>query len=569
MNTFRIALAQINTTVGDFEGNTTKIIQSVKRARELKVDLVAFPELTICGYPPEDLILKTHFVKENLRQLKRIRSVTRSISAIIGLVHRQKNKDYNAAAFLHNGRIIDIYHKIHLPNYGVFDEKRYFEAGTRCPVFSIGETTVGINICEDIWRVDGPHKIQTRQGQAKLIVNLSCSPYHQTKLADRERLLKTRARENQAFTAYVNLVGGQDELVFDGASLIFDPKGKLIGRGREFEEDFVVADLNITSGSSRRLARNVPGPELQEFKLRPIKHSGKRPKIKSVKSKKMPLLKEIYQALVLGTRDYIYKNGFKKVVLGLSGGIDSALVAAIAVDAIGAQNVIALIMPSQFSSDETRQDSETIIRNLGIEFKKIPIDDVLQSYRYQLRDHFLGRSEGVAEENLQARIRGNLLMFFSNKSGWLVLTTGNKSETGVGYCTLYGDMAGGFAVIKDVPKTLVYKLIDFYNKKMKNQVIPKSVSKRAPSAELRPNQRDEDSLSPYRTLDPILDAYVEKDKGLAEIIKKGFSGKTVREIIKLVDNNEYKRRQAPPGVRITPKSFGRDRRMPITNKYRE
>ena len=576
---FRIALAQINTTVGDFKGNTDKIVNAIKQARDIKANLVAFPELAICGYPPEDLILKPHFVKENLRQLNKISSTSRSISVVVGLVHQEKGQVYNAAAFLHHGRLVDVYHKILLPNYGVFDEKRYFQPGQHCPIFMIGDVIVGINICEDIWHSDGPHHWQARSGGAHLIINISASPYHEKKIAERERLLKTCSRENKVFTAYVNLVGGQDELVFDGGSMIFAPDGRLIARGNEFKEDFIVADLDIKVFSqSRRQSCSSSSviPAKAGIRLKQIKLTSIQPPIKITVPKKLSLLEEIYNALVLGTRDYIRKNGFQKVVLGLSGGIDSALVAAIACDAIGSENVKALTMPSPYSSAETQRDSEIVALNLGIELIKIPITDIFQSYRYQLKDHFIGRPEDTAEENLQARVRGNFLMFFSNKLGWLVLTTGNKSEMSTGYCTLYGDMAGGFAVIKDVPKTLVYKLADFYNKKLilnsgsgKGQkVIPLSIFRRPPMAELRPNQKDQDSLPPYEILDPILDAYVEQDLGFSEIIKKGFDEKIVQKVISLVDSNEYKRRQAPPGVKITPKAFGKDRRMPITNKYR-
>jgi len=575
---FRIALAQINSIVGDFEGNSRKVIELLKKARELKADLLAFPELSLCGYPPEDLVFRTEFVKENLRALKKVISFTKNISLVIGLLHYDRAHTYNAAAFIHNRKLVDIYHKIFLPNYSVFDEKRYFQPGATCSVYQIGDINIGVNICEDIWYQDGPSRVQTGDGNTSLIINISASPYYVQKLNERQRMLSTRARENNTYVAYVNLVGGQDELVFDGGSMVIDPSGRLIARAREFAEDFLAVDIDlqpsrISSGKKPQQVTNELSHQgrcwLKTFRLKPARPGRSKPAVKSLINKKMSLFDEIYSALVLGTRDYLHKNGFQKGVLGLSGGIDSALVAAIAVDALGKDNVTAITMPSRYSSLETQQDSETIARNLGIELLKIPIDDIFQAYLSQLKEHFIGRPEDITEENLQARIRGNLLMAISNKFGRLVLGTGNKSEMSVGYCTLYGDMASGFAIIKDVPKILVSKLVKYYNQKSGRPIIPPSVIKRSPSAELKPNQKDEDSIPPYAMLDPVLKAYIENNKTVAEIVKMGYNNKTVRKVVSLVNGSEYKRRQAPPGVKITRLAFGRDRRIPITNKFQQ
>ncbi|MFA5059383.1 MAG: NAD+ synthase [Candidatus Omnitrophota bacterium] len=535
----RIALAQINPTVGDLKGNALKIIDFIRKAQAANADIVAFPELAVCGYPPEDLLLKEHFISENIKTLKDIAAHAKKISVIVGFVDRDKKKNiYNAAALLSDRRIKGIYHKEQLPNYGVFDEKRYFTAGTKNPIFSVKGIKFAVNICEDIWLETGPHKTQVKKG-AKFLINISSSPYHAGKLHERQALLKTRANQVKAPIFYVNIVGGQDELVFDGASMIFDKKGKTIAAGKQFEEDMIFADIPLDAQTKNKSPR--PLGEIEE----------------------------IYKALTLGTRDYIRKNGFKKVTIGLSGGIDSALVAAIAVDAVGQENVTAVSMPSQYSSLETISDARKIAKNLGIRFLEIPIMKVFSVFLETLDHEFKGQAKDITEENLQARIRGNILMAFSNKFGWLVLTTGNKSEIATGYCTLYGDMAGGFAVIKDVPKTTVYKLAKYRNSLNSNAVIMQSIIDRAPTAELRENQKDQDTLPEYDLLDKILSDYVEADKSLSDINKKINNAKVIKDVMRLVDRSEYKRRQAPPGVKITPRAFGRDRRFPIVNQYRE
>ena len=575
MRTLRIGLAQINPTVGDLKGNTEKILDYIGRARELGVDLVAFPELAITGYPPEDLLLKPDFIQANLNCLQQIVEGARSITAVVGFVD-SADDIYNAAAIIHDGTLAGVYHKMYLPNYGVFDENRYFQAGTDYPVFVLRGTVIGVNICEDIWYPAGPSEVQALAGGAEVIINISASPYHAGKGRSRERMLATRAADNVAIVAFCNLVGGQDELVFDGNSVIFDERGELVARGSQFEEDLVVADLDVGSVFRQRLhdprrrkeklAADVG--KVTRITLPEVEAPEEKPPLPARKVGRLEPLAEIYQALVLGTRDYVRKNGFRKVVIGLSGGIDSSLTAAIAVDALGRENVVGISMPSRYSSKESREDAQRLAENLGIEFLVIPIDGTFQAYLDMLAEPFAGTEPDVTEENIQARIRGNILMALSNKFGWLVLTTGNKSELSVGYCTLYGDMAGGFAVIKDVPKTLVYQLAEHVNASAGREVIPRRVFEKAPSAELRPDQRDEDDLGPYATLDPILHAYVEEDRSLAEIVAMGFDEATVRRVIRMVDRNEYKRRQAPPGVKITPRAFGKDRRLPITNKYR-
>ena len=576
----RIALAQINPTVGDLTGNERKILSYLNRARDLGADLVAFPELALTGYPPEDLLLKPSFVEANGACLERIARATAGITAIVGFVDRADDL-YNAAAVLHAGEVAAVYHKAYLPNYAVFDEDRYFRAGERPLVCSVGDVLLGVNICEDIWYPAGPAKEQALNG-AQLVVNISSSPYHAGKGAARERMLATRAADNVVYVAFCNLVGGQDELVFDGGSVIFDGQGELVARGKQFAEDLVVADLDLAAVFRQQLhdprrrkerARQAAAVTVERVTLEPTVRQGTGPDMARVPLELAPVttrldhVAEVYQALVLGTGDYVLKNGFREVVIGLSGGIDSALTAAIAVDALGFGNVAGVFMPSRYSSVESREDAEQLAANLGIRFLTLPIDELLQAYLEALAGPFAGRKPDVTEENLQARIRGNLLMALSNKFGWLVLTTGNKSEMSVGYATLYGDMAGGFAVLKDVPKMLVYELAAHANKR--RPIIPQRVFDKAPTAELRPNQKDEDSLPPYRVLDPILHAYVEEDRGLEEIAALGFEAELVAEVLRMVDRAEYKRRQAPPGVRITERAFGKDRRLPITNAYRE
>jgi NAD+ synthase (glutamine-hydrolysing) len=575
VSTVRVALAQINPTVGDLAGNERKIGDQIARARELQADIVVFPELAVPGYPPEDLLLKPSFVAANLACLKRIAERTNGITAVVGFVDRTDDL-YNAAAVLHEGRVAAVYHKAYLPNYAVFDEERYFRAGDRPLVFSLGRVTVGINICEDIWYPAGPTKLQVLAG-AQLVVNISASPYHAGKGTARERMLATRAADNVVCLAFCNMVGGQDELVFDGGSVIFDERGELVARGKQFAEDLLVAELDLAAVFRQQLhdprwrkerARQA-AEAVQRVALTPI---NARPQQPATSPSVVPLLEpaaEIYQALVLGTGDYVRKNGFREVVIALSGGIDSALTAAIAADALGPQNVVGVFMPSRYSSVDSREDATQLAENLGIRFLTVPIDGTFQAYLEMLTEPFAGLSQDVTEENIQARIRGNVLMALSNKFGWLVLTTGNKSEMGVGYATLYGDMAGGFAVIKDVPKMLVYELAEHVNAREGHPVIPQRTLDKAPTAELRPDQKDEDSLPPYRVLDPILHAYVEEDRGLEDIIALGFDADTVAEVLSMVDRAEYKRRQAPPGVRITPRAFGKDRRLPITNRYRD
>jgi NAD+ synthase (glutamine-hydrolysing) len=576
MRTLRIGLCQINTTVGDIEGNTKKILDYISKGKKVGADLLVFPEMAVTGYPPEDLLLMPKFIETNLRAVNKIAKATTSITAIVGFVHKDGDI-FNSAALLHNGKMIDVYSKTYLPNYGVFDEDRYFQVGKENFIFTLKSTPIGLSICEDLWYPGDPIRTQALYGGAELIVNISSSPYHAGKSIFRDKMISTRASDNMAMVVYCNLVGGQDELVFDGGSLIIDQKGELIVRGKQFEEDLVLADLDMEAVFRMRL--HDPRIRRERFSeeekgLRKIElpaqiHSAKKwPPIPKRDQKPLDRLAEIYTALVLGTGDYIRKNGFQRVLIGLSGGIDSALTAAVAVDALGKQGVVGVAMPSQYSSKESLEDAKLLAKNLGIRFLTIPITEIFQAYLKTLSPSFKGLKPDVTEENIQARIRGNILMALSNKLGWLVLTTGNKSEMSVGYCTLYGDMAGGYAVLKDVPKTLVYELTKLKNKKEKRNIIPKRVFIKPPSAELRPNQKDEDSLPPYPVLDPILQAYVEEDKGVEDIAKMGFKERLIKEVIQMVDRNEYKRRQSPPGVKITHRALGKDRRLPVTNKYR-
>ena len=572
----RIALAQMNATVGDLDGNTAKILDYIHRARDLGADLVAFPELAITGYPPEDLLLKPKFIQDNRERLQRIVEASRDIVVVVGFVDLCEDL-YNAAAVIQNGTLLGVYHKHYLPTYGVFDEDRYFERGESSPVFALGDVVIGANICEDIWYSTGPTSAQSALG-AQVIVNVNGSPYHRGKRASRERMLATRAADNLAIVAYVNLVGGQDELVFDGGSAVFDQNGEVVARASEFEEDMLVADLDISAvlrtqlhdprwrkERHRLLCDREAGPVIHGQALALDRSRPPLPRV-SPRLYEPASPAEVYAALVLGTRDYVRKNGFQKVILGLSGGIDSSLTAVVAADALGPENVVAVAMPSRYSSTASFEDARSLADAVGIRLLSIPIEPAFQAMLGMLSEEFRGTQPGIAEENVQARIRGNIVMALSNKFGYLVLTTGNKSEYAVGYATLYGDMAGGFAVIKDVYKTTVYDLARYRNSLGK--VIPQRVLEKPPSAELRPNQLDTDSLPPYDVLDGILQAYVEEDRSFEEITRLGFDPETVRRTISMVDHSEYKRRQAPPGVKITQRAFGRDRRLPITNRYR-
>lgn len=574
----RVALAQINTTVGDLAGNSARIIATIDDARGRGANVIVFPELAVTGYPPEDLLLKPSFVTDNIARLREIAEHTRGIVAVVGFVDAAEDI-YNAAAVLADGEWVGTYHKRYLPNYGVFDEDRYFMAGDTAPVFRFGDVPVGITICEDIWYPVGPATLQALAG-ARLIININASPYHQGKWQTRETMLATRAMDNDLYLAYVNLVGGQDELVFDGGSVIFDPSGRVVARAPQFDEHLLIADLDLGAvfrnrlhdplRRKERLLSELPAEDLPTFQLPsfPISPAAQAPQPGHPLAVPLDPLAEVYNALVLGTRDYVRKTGFKEVHIALSGGIDSALVAAVAVDALGPQAVTGVSMPSRYSSDGSRDDARDLAERLGIRFLTIPIEAMHAAALESLSEAFTGTTPGTAEENLQARIRGNLLMALSNKFNSLVLTTGNKSEMSVGYATIYGDMAGGFAVIKDVPKTLVFALSRWRNQQGR-EVIPPATIEKPPSAELRPDQKDTDSLPPYEVLDPILKAYVEEDRSAAEIVAAGADPDLVARVIRMVDINEYKRRQAAPGVKITARAFGRDRRLPITNRYRE
>ena len=570
----RIALAQFNSTVGDLTGNTDRIIEWIGRARTAGADLVAFPELAITGYPPEDLLLKPSFIRDNLKARDRVVAASDGIAVVCGFVDLGIDL-FNAAAFAYGGELKGVYHKVYLPNYGVFDEERYFQSGRLCPIFQLGGVRIGLSICEDCWYPTGPISLQAQLG-AELLININGSPYHAGKREFRQTMIATRAMDSRAYMAWVNMVGGQDELVFDGNSMIFGPGGELLGRGPSFEEDLLVADLDIGSVfgdrlHDTRLRKEAAGPIHHEYRVSEVVISsepahGRLGDLAPTAVEPLAGAAEIYAALVLGTRDYVRKTGFERVLIGLSGGIDSALTAAVAADALGGGNVTGVLMPSRFTASESLEDALILGETLGIRTLQIPIEDVHRGFEETLGDAFRGTQPGIAEENLQARIRGDLLMALSNKFGWLVLTTGNKSEFSTGYCTLYGDMAGGFAVLKDIPKTLVYELCRHRNT-LNGGVIPERVLTKPPSAELRDNQKDQDSLPPYEELDPILQAYVEDDRSFEELVAAGHDPEIVKRVIQLVDVSEYKRRQSPPGIKITPRAFGRDRRMPITNRY--
>ncbi|MFH0926057.1 MAG: NAD+ synthase [bacterium] len=573
MKILRIALGQINSIVGNFKANFNKITSLIKSAQDRGVDIITFPELGICGYPPEDLLLRPRFLKDSWEVLQDVIKQCKGINVIVGFPDIRNGSVYNAAALISNRTLIGIYHKIELPNYGVFDENRYFRPGRERLFFKIDEVRFGITICEDIWTNRKKVINSLVKNQVQVVLNISASPFHAEKIDQRRGIVTNFAKKTDAYLCYTNMVGGQDELVFDGGSFITNPAREVIASAKRFEEDLLIADIKFGEDQkkSKFNSSTTQSSSLDEQRYKILEPAQRDSRCKPVSLKQTPelnRLEEIYQALTLGTRDYLQKNGFKKSVIGLSGGIDSALTLAIAVKAIGADNVVGVTMPSEYTSNETLLDSEIVARNFKISyFLTIPIKSIFSIYKEVLLPMFKDKREGVEFENLQARIRGNLLMTLSNRYGWLVLTTGNKSETAVGYSTLYGDTAGGFAVIKDVPKTLVYELAEFVNKKAGWDIIPQSIIVRAPTAELRLNQRDEDTLPPYHYLDPILKAYVEEDKEPSEIVDFLDNQKIVKKVISMVDRNEYKRRQSPPGVKITPKAFGKDRRLPITNRY--
>jgi len=572
-----VALCQLNAVVGDIAGNERAIGEAIGRARDAGAQLVLFPELALTGYPPEDLLLKEHFLRDARAALDRLAAAAEGIVALVGFPEREDDV-YNALAVLADGAVQAVYRKVHLPNYGVFDEQRYFQSGSGPALIELGPHKVGLTICEDIWEPGPPASTEARAG-ATLIVNVSASPYHAGKGLERERMLAQRARDNLCAIAFCALVGGQDELVFDGHSLVLDHHGEAIARAAQFEQELLLATIDLEAPQTQRLRdarQRAPAreareavPTLTRLALPPTDGwTGAVPD--RVGGSVAPLLErpaEIYAALVTGLRDYVRKNGFRRVVLGLSGGIDSALVACVAADALGPGGVTAVVMPSPYSSAETQGDARALANRLGVALLELAIEPVMTAYDAVLADAFAGTEPGLAEENVQARIRGNLVMALSNKFGWLVLATGNKSEMSVGYSTLYGDLAGGLAVIKDCPKTVVYELARHVNAAADGDRIPASILERAPSAELRPDQRDEDSLPPYAVLDPILDAYVEDDLGREQLLLRGFDAADVDRVIALVDRAEYKRRQAPPGIKVTSRAFGRDRRVPITNRY--
>jgi NAD+ synthase (glutamine-hydrolysing) len=578
----RLALCQINATVGDIQGNAERIRAGMREAAEAGAGLVLFPELALTGYPPEDLLLKEHFLADAAVALRELAAEARELVAIVGFPERAEDV-YNAAAILAGGSVHAIYRKVYLPNYGVFDEQRYFQAGAGGAVIDIplplrgrcGGQRIGLTVCEDIWEPGPPASDEALAG-ATLIVNISASPYHAGKGSERERMFVQRARDNLACVAFCGLVGGQDELVFDGHSCVIDHTGQTLARAGQFCEELLVCDVDLQAAAAARLRDPSQRPAARRSERRaivlpalaaPPSTAGQTPLTSGPPAEPLaPVEAEVYGALKLGLRDYVLKNGFEHVVLGLSGGIDSALVACLAADALGPERVSAAIMPSPFSSASTQGDARALAQALGVRTHELIIESVMHAYAQVLEKEFAGRESDLTEENLQARIRGNLLMALSNKFGWLVLTTGNKSEMSVGYTTLYGDLAGGFAVIKDVPKTLVYRLCAWRNSPA--GPIPASIIERAPSAELRPDQRDEDSLPAYELLDRILEGYVELDRSREQLIAQGLPASAVDRTIRLVDLAEYKRRQAPPGIKITPRAFGRDRRMPITNRYR-
>ena len=567
----RVALGQINPVVGDLGGNSERIVAAIGAAEDAGADVVVFPELAVTGYPPEDLLLKPGFVADNLSALTKVAAATDRCVAVVGFVD-EKLDLYNAAAVCAHGEVRGVYHKQLLPNYGVFDEQRYFAPGEGATqLFGIGGVRVGVSVCEDAWSPAGPIAAQAAAG-AELVININASPYSMGRLGEREQMLATRAADASCCLVYLNCVGGQDELVFDGASLVFDADGRLLASLPQFAESLELVDIDVRPVFRKRLLDPRGHHAAPPLPVTEVTHEPRQgrsaPRLPWPRSERMGQEEEVFQALVTGTRDYVLKNGFRDVVIGLSGGIDSSLVAVVAVDALGADHVHGVSMPSRYSSEGSEADAAALAANLGIDYRRVPIESVHQAYLDLLAPTFAGLPAGLTEENVQSRIRGVILMALSNKLGWLVLTTGNKSEAAVGYSTLYGDTAGGFAVIKDVAKTMVYRLCAWRNSLGAEPVIPLDVLAKPPSAELRPDQRDDQSLPPYDVLDPVLLAYVESDLTAGELVDAGFDEELVRRVVALVDLAEYKRRQTPPGVRVTPKAFGRDRRMPITNRYR-
>ena len=560
MNNFRISLAQINTTVGDLDLNTEKIISNIELAKSQDSDLVIFPELSITGYPPEDLLLKPQFIQDNIIQLEKIIPVTEKISAIIGFVDA-KSDIFNSAALISNKKLEGVHHKVLLPNYGVFDELRYFKPGENPTIFNINGIFIGINICEDIWHNNGPFVKQREMG-AQIIININASPFEIGKRKIREAMLIDRAQSNNLYIAYINLVGGQDELIFDGYSTVLNPKGDIIAQAKSFQEDLITIDLDILTN------KYINKPTIVSNNYIPNNN-----KVSKVNKNNIDNLldtneiKDLYQALIMGTKDYVEKCNFDSVIIAMSGGIDSSLVSAIATDALGKDNVYGISMPSRFNSKTTINDTKELAINLGMKLHTIPIEEIFNHYEKILKNDVPNWESNLVAENIQARIRANIIMALSNQENLLILATGNKSEIATGYTTIYGDMVGGFSIIKDVYKTNVYKLANYRNSLSKKNIIPQSIIQRPPSAELRPNQTDQDSLPEYIELDSILNLYIENDNNINEIISKGHDKNTVKDIIKLVDKNEYKRRQSAPGIKVTSKNFGRDRRMPIANNY--
>lgn len=608
MRRVRIAVGQINTTVGDIEGNCEHILAFATLAKAAGATLVIFPELAVCGYPPEDLLFKPSFARACRRALEELAERLPDIWSVIGTVDLAGDL-YNAAAVVGQKRIQGLYHKRYLPTYGVFDEDRYFRAGMTCPWYVFGDASMGITICEDMWYPGGPGHWQAHAG-AEILINISASPFHTGKGAHRRRMLVTRAVDYATWVVYCNLVGGQDELVFDGQSLVIHPNGTVVAEGHAFREDLIVVDLDLDAVLEVRLheprprkldldllvlpssrsagegeeavvvvRRELPGficlrrQPLAEPEHVDVRNRGKETAwdalMRGMEGEKFQDEQEIYAALVLGVRDYVYKNGMRDVVVGMSGGIDSSLVTTIAVDALGREYVHGIAMPSRYNASASEEDARLLAQALEIDFRVIPIEPIFQAFLAALEPSFAGYPANVAEENIQARIRGSLWMALTNKFGWIALTAGNKSEMATGYATLYGDMAGGFAVLKDVPKTLIYRLARFRNAIAAKPLIPRRVLEKAPSAELRPNQKDTDSLPPYEELDAILEAYIERDWDFEHFIAAGYRSETVERVLRLIDGAEYKRRQAPPGIKITPRAFGRDRRLPITNHFRE